>query len=63
MRGESIPCVGCSQVEGRKRYEFLEALVVSMDGHLRHFKRGYEVPKPSGPLYLRDDSLLSHGRC
>ena len=34
----------CSQVEGRKRYEFLEALVVSMDGHLRYFKRGYEVP-------------------
>ena len=33
----------CVQVEGRKRYEFLEALVVSMDGHLRYFKRGYEV--------------------
>ena len=33
-------------MEGRKRYEFLEALVVSMDGHLRYFKRGYEV-RPS----------------
>lgn len=39
------PC--CSmcrvQVEGRRRYEFLDALVVSMDGHLRYFKRSYEV--------------------
>ena len=42
----SITCLalGCScQVEGRRRFEFLEALVVSMDGHLRYFKRGYEV--------------------
>ena len=44
-----------SQVEGRKRYEFLEALVVSMDGHLRYFKRGYEVSRlwwKSQPILL-----------
>ena len=50
-----------SQVEGRKRYEFLEALVVSMDGHLRYFKRGYEVPlKLFSSMHPCNDVLSSH---
>jgi hypothetical protein len=30
-------------VEGRKRYEFLEALVSSMDAHVRFFERGHHM--------------------
>ena len=32
-----------TEVESRKRYEFLEAMVSSMDAHLRFFERGHEV--------------------
>ena len=31
------------QVEGRKRHEFLNAVVSVMDGHLRYFKQGLEA--------------------
>lgn len=30
------------QVEGRKRYEFLEAVVSGMDAHVRFYERGYQ---------------------
>ncbi len=32
-----------TELESRKRYEFLEAMVSSMDAHLRFFERGHEV--------------------
>ena len=32
-----------TEVEGRKRYEFLEAMCSSMDAHVRFFERGHEV--------------------
>lgn len=32
-----------AQVEGRKRHEFLSAVVSVMDGHLRYFKAGFEA--------------------
>ncbi len=31
------------EVNGRKRYEFLEAAVSAVDAHLRFFERGAEV--------------------
>ncbi|KAK9807526.1 hypothetical protein WJX72_001570 [[Myrmecia] bisecta] len=36
-------------VESRKRFEFLEAMVSSMDAHLRFFERGFEVLKNLEP--------------
>ncbi len=32
-----------TELESRKRYEFLEGMVSSMDAHLRFFERGHEV--------------------
>ncbi|PRW20973.1 ADP-ribosylation factor GTPase-activating AGD3-like [Chlorella sorokiniana] len=32
-----------TQVESRKRYEFLEMLVTAVDAHLRYFERGYQL--------------------
>ena len=32
-----------TEMESRKRYEFLEAMLSSMDAHLRFFERGHEV--------------------
>lgn len=32
-----------TEVEGRKRYEFLSAVATVMDGHLRYFKQGFEA--------------------
>jgi hypothetical protein len=32
-----------TELESRKRYEFVEAMVSSMDAHLRFFERGHEV--------------------
>lgn len=32
-----------STVEAKKRFEFLEALSVTMDAHLSYFKQGYEL--------------------
>lgn len=32
-----------TEVEGRKKYEFLEAMCSSMDAHVRFFERGHEV--------------------
>lgn len=34
---------GRAQVEGRKRHDFLSAVVSVMDGHLRYFKQGFEA--------------------
>lgn len=38
-----------TEVESRKQYEFLEAMVSSMDAHLRFFERGHEVKPPPPP--------------
>lgn len=32
-----------SNVEAKKRFEFLEAVSGTMDAHLRYFKQGYEL--------------------
>ncbi|KAI7840581.1 hypothetical protein COHA_005734 [Chlorella ohadii] len=32
-----------TQVESRKRYEFLEMMVTAVDAHLRYFERGYQL--------------------
>lgn len=32
-----------TELESRKKYEFLEAMLSSMDAHLRFFERGHEV--------------------
>lgn len=32
-----------TEVEGRKKFEFLEAMCSSMDAHVRFFERGHEV--------------------
>lgn len=32
-----------TELESRKRYEFLEAMVSSMDAHVRFYERGHEV--------------------
>ena len=37
------------QVEGRKRYEFLEAVVSAMDAHVRFFERGSAMLANLGP--------------
>ena len=37
------------QVEGHKRYEFLEAAVSAMDAHLKFFERGQELLEGLGP--------------
>lgn len=38
-----------TELESRKRYEFLEAMVSSMDAHLRFFERGHELLKNLEP--------------
>ncbi|GAB4819633.1 hypothetical protein N2152v2_006679 [Parachlorella kessleri] len=38
-----------TEVEGRKRYDFLEALVSSMDAHVRFFERGSQMLAGLGP--------------
>ncbi|KAL3136510.1 hypothetical protein ABBQ38_005760 [Trebouxia sp. C0009 RCD-2024] len=38
-----------TEVESRKQYEFLEAMVSSMDAHLRFFERGHELLKNLEP--------------
>ena len=40
-----------TELESRKRFEFLEAMTSSMDAHLRFYERGHEVPLLH-PLYL-----------
>ena len=36
-----------TELQGRKRYEFLEAMVSSVDAHLRFFENGVKVNHPS----------------
>lgn len=38
-----------TEMESRKRYEFLEAMLSSMDAHLRFFERGHELLKNLEP--------------
>ena len=48
-----------TEVESRKRYEFLEAMVSSMDAHLRFFERGHEVPPaPLPPWFIPSPCLV-----
>jgi hypothetical protein len=45
-----------SAVEGRKRYEFLEALTGSMEAHLAFFERGAKALPPLFPPFLGRES-------
>ena len=47
--GHTVVVAGWVQVESRKRYEFLEALVSSMDAHVRFFERGSQMLAGLGP--------------
>ncbi|KAI3954260.1 hypothetical protein MKW98_018084 [Papaver atlanticum] len=38
-----VPVTALSNVEAKKRFEFLESVSGTMDAHLRYFKQGYEL--------------------
>ncbi|PWA74560.1 ADP-ribosylation factor GTPase-activating protein AGD3 [Artemisia annua] len=60
-----------SNVEAKKRFEFLEAVSGTMDAHLRYFKQGYELLHQMEPYInqgsgsqisaQRNSSELGHG--
>ncbi|KAJ6702127.1 CENTAURIN/ARF [Salix koriyanagi] len=49
-----------SNVEAKKRFEFLEAVSGTMDAHLRYFKQGYELLHQMEP-YIHQRGLTREG--
>ncbi|PSS13721.1 ADP-ribosylation factor GTPase-activating protein [Actinidia chinensis var. chinensis] len=47
-----------SNVEAKKRFEFLEAVSGTMDAHLRYFKQGYELLHQMEPYINQAESTL-----
>ena len=49
-----------TELESRKRYEFLEAMTSSMDAHLRFYERGHEVC-PLTPAFIAPSGCCTAG--